>query len=723
MNVIKTQLAIIGGGPAGVCAALAAARRGMNTILVTNRPVLGGNSSSEIRVWSRGASGAGNLYSEEMGIWGELRLTNLYRNPDGNPIFWDDVLLDTVLKQENLQLLLNTNISCVTMDQNRIWSVSGDQQGTEKHFQLKADMYIDATGDGLLGALAGIPYYMGTEYIEFNERRLNDPPELQGCSILFYSKKEDHRVPYIAPDYAYGIEEIDKIVNRGGRLINEKMSGSDCWWFEYGGSRDTIKDIQDITLELKRLVMGVWNYIKNSGKFDAEDYTLEWIGNIPGKRESRRMKTEYMLTEEDIRIGRTFPDGAFYGGWYIDTHPSGGIHDSEEENCVQIPVGVYQIPLRCLYNAGIPNLIFAGRNIGAERQAFASSRIMNTCALSGQAAGELAAEAIRQNTAPSELQPESVEKIRLQLSRNDVFIPGIWIPDEKDIAAGATVSSSSYDAAGCIGSKGMVDLSQGGFVTFPGVKDEQVLLEVFAQREAVIKGNWYLSDLPNRLCPGESAGCGQWRLSEGKNLLALRTPDGCNGKFCTLELDGVEGVSIMLHDGSREGFLCGRKDSPEYHDPMLCYSKPMDFYSPERVVELPDRPWGRPNQWRAANTDQKAWLELRWDKPQTISQINMILDPDLNKELPSSRAKYWQESHLFAPRTQMPQHLIRSAQLQIPDEQGGWRTIAQFHENYQRLVKLCLTEPICSSVLRVSIDRTWGGAPAMYGLRVYEAPV
>ena len=108
MNRIKTQFAVVGGGPAGICGALAAARSGIQTVLIHDRPVLGGNSSSEIRVWSRGAVGAGNFYSEEMGIWGELKLTNFYRNREGNPVFWDEVQLDAVLAEPNLQLLLNT---------------------------------------------------------------------------------------------------------------------------------------------------------------------------------------------------------------------------------------------------------------------------------------------------------------------------------------------------------------------------------------------------------------------------------------------------------------------------------------------------------------------------------------------------------------------------------------------------------------------------------------
>lgn len=105
MQTMRTQLAVIGGAPAGVCAAIAAAQHGVQTTLVTDRPVLGGNSSSEIRVWTRGATGAGNLWAEEMGVWGELKLENLYRNSDANPVFWDETLLDAVQCEKNLTLL------------------------------------------------------------------------------------------------------------------------------------------------------------------------------------------------------------------------------------------------------------------------------------------------------------------------------------------------------------------------------------------------------------------------------------------------------------------------------------------------------------------------------------------------------------------------------------------------------------------------------------------
>ena len=270
MQTLQTELAVIGAGPAGICAALAAGRLGISTVLVGNRPVLGGNSSSEIRVWTRGATGAGNLFAEEMGIWGLLKMENLYKNPDANPVFWDEILLDAILQQEDVSLYLNTDITGVEFSGDTLCAVTGYQQGSEIKFRIEAKYFIDATGDGSIGAKSGVPFYMGTQRItpEFNETL--PAPALLGSSILYYSRKEDHPIRFIPPEYAYDMAEIEQIINRGGRIANETLSGSDCWWFEFGGICDTIQNAQDISFELKRLVMGVWNYIKNSGHFDAD---------------------------------------------------------------------------------------------------------------------------------------------------------------------------------------------------------------------------------------------------------------------------------------------------------------------------------------------------------------------------------------------------------------------------------------------------------------------
>ena len=222
MQTMRTQLAVIGGGPAGVCAAIAAAQRGVQTALVTDRPVLGGNSSSEIHVWTRGARPARAISGRRKSACGaSWSSSNLYRNSDANPVFRDETLLDAVLREKNLTLLLNTEIYGVELDGGRVAALRGVQQSSERQFHIEADYFIDATGDGTVSAKAGVPFSVG-----------NGNHETLGNSILYYTRREDHPVSFIAPDYAYDMSHIEKILGCGGRIINERMSGSDCWSFE-----------------------------------------------------------------------------------------------------------------------------------------------------------------------------------------------------------------------------------------------------------------------------------------------------------------------------------------------------------------------------------------------------------------------------------------------------------------------------------------------------------
>lgn len=508
-KTIAAQLAVVGGGPAGVTAAISAARLGVDTVLVTNRPVLGGNSSSEIRVWTRGAAGAGNLYAEEMGVWGALKLENLYKNPDANVVFWDEVLLDAVLRQEQLRLSLNTEISKLEMDGEKIEAVLGVQQSTQEMLKIQAQYFLDASGDGVLGALAGVPYEQG--------------PDCMGSSLLYQTRREDHNLPFVPPSFAAPMEEIERILGNGGRILNEDMSGSDCWWFELGGNMDTIQDAEQIDFQLRRLVMGVWNYVKNSGKFDADNYTLEWVGNLPGKRESRRMVTEYMLKEQDVRAQRVFPDTAFYGGWYLDSHPADGAF-SQEANCVQPPVPVYGVPFRCLYNSNFPNLLFAGRNIGTERGAYVSTRVMNTCALSGQAAATLIWECLKTEKAPALLSQEEIRAAQAALWREDMLLPGIT-PSDNDLAALCRVTASSAADGKAGKQSGTMSLREGGFVCYPGL-DAPCYLEVQAERETELSAAFHTSALPHRAYYGAAISAHRWSVPAGRTVIQIPAMGG-----------------------------------------------------------------------------------------------------------------------------------------------------------------------------------------------------
>lgn len=711
MDDIHTQIVVVGGGPAGVCAALASAGQGVSTVLVTNRPVLGGNSSSEIRVWSRGAVGGGNLFAEEMGLWGMLKLENLYRNPDGNPVFWDDILLDAVLNQENLSLYLNTDISEILMDGTRVASVSGAQQGTERILRFTADCFIDATGDGSLCAKVGVPYEVGDASTK----------ETMGSSILFFTRRENHPVPFIPPDYAYSLEKIEALVNRGGRVVSQEMGGSDCWWFEYGGLCDTIGDAQEIGLELRRLTLGIWNYIKNSGRFPAENHTLEWLGAVPGKRESRRMLGDGRLTARNILEQRPCPDAGFYGGWYLDVHPAGGIQDTGSENCVQTPVSVYPIPLSCLYWRDRPNLFFAGRHISMDREAFFSSRVMNTCALSGQAAGTLAAFCLDRGIAPAALSDGDIQTVQQRLLREDVFIPGIKNQDPEDLARSAHISASSVHSGNPGREVESFPLDVGGFVTFPSKAGDTVSLLVQSQDDTVLTAQSYCSTLPNRLKPGTPMEDLSWPLHRGTQELKTALPHIADNTFCTWVFPPTPGVSVIVCQSGRTGFLCGTNDSSQYKEPMLTCQRSVPLYGPEQVVNGYARPWDGVNQWRASPNDREPWLALEWDQAQVIREVRLYLDPDLSMELVSSRAPRWQESHHFTARYGMPDMLVRDLciQAQMPD--GNWKTVCTSENNRRRMIVLPFPQPVHTSKLRICFVRMWGAQPpAVFEIRIYS---
>ena len=686
------ELAVIGGGPAGVTAAISAARLGIDTVLVTNRPVLGGNSSSEIRVWTRGAAGAGNLYAEEMGVWGALKLENLYKNPDANVVFWDEILLDAVLRQEHLRLFLNTDISELELEHANIKAVLGARQSTQEMLRIEAQYFLDATGDGVLGALAGVPYEQG--------------PDCMGSSLLYQTRREDHSVPFIPPSFAAPQEEIEQILGNGGRILNENMSGSDCWWFELGGNMDTIRDAVQIDLRLRRLVMGVWNYVKNSGKFDADNCTLEWVGNLPGKRESRRMVTEYMLTEQDVRAQRVFPDTAFYGGWYLDSHPAEGAF-SQEANCVQPPVPVYGIPFRSLYNRNFPNLLFAGRNIGTERGAYVSTRVMNTCALSGQAAAALIWECLKTEKAPVSLSQEEIRAAQSALWREDMLLPGIT-PADSDLAALCRVTASSA-ADGKAGTQsGTMSLREGGFVCYPGL-DASCYLEVQAKQETELIASLHTSALPHRAYYGAAVSEHRWSVPVGRSIIRLPAMGGC---FCTLKFVENTDAEICTTEKHRAGFLCGKKDSAIYQEPRLWYdaAKSQTLYAAQNVCSGEHRVWNAPNLWQSAPDDLQPELTLSWEKPASIQEIRLYLDPDLLMELPSSRTAYIEPSHIYEPRRGMPAHLIRSMAVTAFDEREVPLAVWKIEENIRRLLVLQLNKPQKISKLTVTLRSTWGQA-------------
>jgi hypothetical protein len=326
---ISVDVVVVGGGLSGVSAALSAARQGASVVLVQDRPVLGGNASSEVRLWVLGATshmGNNNRWAREGGIPDEILIENIFRNREGNPLILDTILLEKVSEEDNIRLLLNTCVHGVEMkDDHTIDGVTAFCPQNQTRYLLSAMQFIDASGDGILGFLSGAAFRMGAESKEeFGEMfaPTSEYGELLGHSIYFYTKDAGIPVRYHAPSFALkDITEIPRF-----RSFNAKDHGCRLWWIEYGGRLDTIRDSERIKWELWKIIYGVWHHIKNSGQFpEAENLTLEWVGTIPGKRESRRFEGDYMLRQQDIVEQRRHEDVVAFGGWSIDLHPGDGV--------------------------------------------------------------------------------------------------------------------------------------------------------------------------------------------------------------------------------------------------------------------------------------------------------------------------------------------------------------------------------------------------------------
>lgn len=424
---IKCDLCIIGGGMSGMTAAISAAREGTNVVLMHERPVLGGNASSEIRMWICGAQGRDN---RETGILEEIALENLYRNPTKSYAVWDTVLYDFVRREKNINLLLN----CTCMDASvekgefadgrdtKIKRVTGYQMTTQTFYEVEAKYFCDSSGDSILAPLCGAEFRIGREAKEeFGEDTVVDVADnmTMGMSCIMQGRETLNDIKYIPPEWSTHFTK-EEIENRTPDIDSEFEN---FWFLELGGDRNTIDDTEVLRDELLCLATGMWDHVKNSGKFRSEKWDLDFLGFLPGKRESRRMCGEYMVTQRDLSDGKVFEDEIAYGGWPLDDHfPGGFYHRGSANTYIETPVP-YSLPYRALYSKNVENLFFAGRNISMTHMAMSSIRVMATCALLGEAVGKAASIASRNDCTPNDVYRNYIEELQSLLLKEDCFLP------------------------------------------------------------------------------------------------------------------------------------------------------------------------------------------------------------------------------------------------------------------------------------------------------------
>ncbi len=736
-EVIQGDLVITGGGMAGTCAAITAARAGIQVILVQDRPVLGGNASSEIRLWILGATshmGNNNRWAREGGVIDEILTENLFRNREGNPLILDTILLEKITSEKNIRLLLNTAVyDLVKEGQDKIRKVLAFCSQNSTLYELNAPLFMDASGDGIVGFLAGAAFRMGAEEPgEFGEGLAPDSGygELLGHTLYFYSKNVGKPVKYIPPSFA--MKDFDRIPKI--RSVKASDQGAYFWWVEYGGRLDTIHQSEEIKWELWKIVYGIWDYIKNSGNYpEAETYTLEWVGTIPGKRESRRFEGDYMLSQADLVEQRHHADAVAYGGWAMDLHPADGVYSSLP-SCNQFHTkGIYQIPYRCYYSRNIRNLFMAGRIISCSHVAFGSTRVMATCAIGGQAAGMAAAICAGEGLMPADLMRGShMENLQRALNLSGQGIPHVPLRDEKNLMGSARIVATSTCILREIPADGPwlgLETAACQMIPIPDQNQFHISVTINASEPTLLKTDLRIADKPGNHTPEIILDQQEHELEAGEQEIVMAFKKGrVKDQYAFICFHANDAVQIKCSKMRYTGLLSlfnkfnpavsnfGKQLAPEGsgiasfefwtpekrpagHNIAMSIYPALELGRVENIRNGFTRPGALSNAWIAGPTDALPTIFLYWQKKIRISRIILFFDPDYDHPM---------ESVLMGhPEDRVP-FVVRDYKI----EDGQGRLLHQASGNYLGRNEIRLAEPAMTDKIVITLAHPTDHCPA-----------
>lgn len=735
---LHADFVVAGGGLAGLCAALAAAREGLNVILIQDRPVLGGNASSEVRLWANGATshmGNNNRWAREGGIMGEILEENLWRNKEGNPVMFDLVLLDLARSQPGLTLLLNTAVYELEKEGQRITQLKAFNAINETFYQISAAQFCDATGDGVLGYLAGAEFREGAEdEAELGEKMAPGDSfgHKLGHSIYFYTRQTNAPVTFVPPSFA--LKDITEIPRY--KRLTSTLNGCDLWWLEWGGRLDTVYESETIKWELWKIVWGVWDYIKNSGEFpEAANMTIEWVGTIPGKRESRRFMGDHLLSQQDIVEQRDHYDAVGYGGWSIDLHPADGVY-STHDGCRQFhSKGTYTIPWRSLYSRSVENLLLTGRLISASHVAFGSARVMCTCGLLGEVVGRGAAVCHEQRISPKALaNQERIGELQQRLQAAGCYIPRQRLHDP---SRGAHVSVSSELQLSELPANGQwhpltermaILLPVKAGETLPAIRlplrstqPSRLHIELLGSQRS---GN-FTPDQHYARCDIDVRDEGDylcqfnWRSDRDQYVfLAFEAQPEISVALTDVQLPGIMTVFNSLNtrvakhsrqvvDGDygvdEFDFWLPRR-RPHALFPALRFETPFKCYAAAHLLNGHLRPEQQTHAWVPALTDKAPTVRWQWEQEQTLHSLTLIQDNDFDNAMETV-----QMGHVNA----VTPHCITHYRLW-----AGETLLAEITDNHHSVCTHRFSTPLCTREIRLEILATAGALPAVYSLNI-----
>ena len=672
---VEVDFCVIGGGVAGICAAIAAARRGNRVALVQNRSLLGGNASSEIRQSIGGACFTGHYPDAREGgivdeLWSAIRRKCL--GGDVNDYAEASVVLWEACRQvPGLRLFLNTHICDIERNQRRLEAVEGLQMSTGLRFRFKAQHFADCTGDANVAYLAGCAFMSGQESrAAFNESLA---PEIansftMGNTILFQAEKLEVPVPYERPEWVPDLRQKECYWTM---YPPKSPMSHGLWTFEYGGQLDTIRDAEKIQEELLKILYGAWADLKSRPECGMENYRLTFISSLPGKRESRRVIGDYVLTQNDIVESRRFPDDVAYAGWALDLHNPEGFYGKDRPTTFYFFPEIHSIPLRSLYARDLDNLWLAGRDISVTHIALGGARLMASCGIAGEAVGTAAALAIRGRHSCREMAEKHVGQVQQQILKDGGFIPGVRNEDPMDLARIAQVEASSEAILEAVDPTEFLPIGSGLGIAFPIVEGRLDAFRLSVRNEsqapvtvrAVLQPIRTMRDFhPTRVIQEVAATANpgdQWLSFDFK--VPLENDLWMIHFFSsdpTLQVGHIRERVTGVHaaDFHPEGkkdewarqlgmpepalwvrrFNEKRTTLPQKFHPTPCFeiSPPQKAYRPGNVINGINRPQRLPNLW-VSNPGQAfpQTLVLQWKTPVEISEVRILFDADM--DLPS----------------------------------------------------------------------------------------
>jgi hypothetical protein len=763
---ITYDVVVCGGGLAGFCAAVSAARQGAMTCLIQDRPVFGGNSSSEIRVTPHGAA-AFHAYGRETGIISELLIAEravnhekIRENGWTNSV-WDLVMYDMAVSTPNLTFYLNTSVTALQHERGNIQSVTAVIANAETELSLEGRVFIDCTGDGVIADLAGCEWRWGSEgRAEFNEPHapLVASNDTMGNSIHFRAKDMGRPVPFTAPDWAVKHEDPDYFAKQG-RMFYDTEAG--YWWIEIGIPWHTIYDNETIRHELTRHTLGIWDWMKNHDpelKQKTANLALDWIGQVPGKRESRRIMGQYLMTEQDVQNKTVFADEIAFGGWFVDLHTPGGLlaptaepasaegYKLTSEYAQKSYCGPYGIPFRIMVAKDIDNLLMAGRNVSVTHAALGTVRVMATTALLGQAAGTGAAYAVSRNMTLADLVATGIGHIQQTLLKDGCFLPNYRNEDRGDHARDAKITTSSTALIHGAGPDSK-DFTY-GFRSAEAQNYRYGLNEPLYQR----RGQWIAMQTSHveslsvclsnhtkrdqtvhaaivpvehiwdyRVDTGEIYAQTKLVVPAASRKAWITWPVGLElprtGGFIRLEL--AQNEEVEWHSagttipGHTSAFDMGGGKMRRYHTDggtqSYRISPPQSCFNGEQTVSGVTRPYRSTNVWVSDPAEPlPQWVQLDWQEQREISEVQLTFPGHLMREY-----------HQYPPFYRDPQ-CPKDVDIEAMVD-GVWRVIASVADNYQQRVRLALTAPIVTNSLRVVIRATNGSpSAALIEIRCYS---